>query len=78
MTRVLALALLMVGCGQPKHLQYDFGHSYTTSFRQQADLGRPGVAKAAYPLSGEEGLALRKSVVKETTDEESGEAEAVE
>lgn len=77
MTRTLAvIALLSLSaCAQPSHLQYDFSRSYSASFRSQADLGRASVAKADYPLSGEEGLALRQEVVKQTTDEESGEAE---
>ncbi len=77
MTRLLAALLLLAGCAQPVHLQYDFGRASSAAFRTQADLGRASVANAQYPLSGEEGLALRQSVVKETTDEESGEAEAV-
>lgn len=77
MTRILAAALLLAGCAQPTHLQYDFGRASAAAFRTQADLGRASVANAQYPLSGDEGLALRQAVVKKTTDEESGKAEMV-
>ncbi len=77
MTRTLAALLLLAGCAQPVHLQYDYGRSNMTAFRTQADLGRQSVANAQYPLSGEEGLALRQSVVKKTTEEKSGKAEQV-
>ena len=77
MTKIIAsLALLsLAACAQPSHLQYDYGRTYSTAFRAQTDLGRPSVAKAAYPLTGDEGIALRKAVVAKTTDEESGTAE---
>lgn len=69
--------LLAAGCGQPTHLQYDFGRSYVDALSAQADLGRPSVADAAYPLSGAEGIKLREIVVKESTDDESGQAENI-
>jgi hypothetical protein len=42
----------------------------------QADLSRPSVSAKTYPLTGVEGLALRAEVAKQTTDSESGVAEA--
>jgi len=77
MTRVVFALLFAAGCAQPTHLQYDFSRSYNAAFNAQADLTRPSVANAAYGLSGAEGLALRQTVVKATTDEESGKAEMV-
>lgn len=82
MTRALPLlivpaGLLFAGCGQPKHLQTNYGEAYESSMAIQADLGRPTVADAAYPLTGFEGLELRLRVTEESTDAESGEAEAV-
>lgn len=80
MTRSLAVIALfsLSACAQPSHLQYDYSRAYSASFRTQADLGRASVSKADYRLSGEEGLKLREEVVKQTTDEESGEVEATE
>ena len=78
MNRVLVALLFAAGCAQPTHLQYDFSRSFDAAFKAQADLTRPSAANAAYELSGTEGLALRQTVVKATTDEESGKAEMVE
>ena len=77
MSRVLALFPLMLACGEPVHMQYDFGRSYTEAFSAQADLERPSVEDAAYSLSGEEGLKLRQQVVEKSSDEESGQAEVI-
>ena len=80
MKRLLPLlvgAAALTGCAHPEHLQYDFGRSYMDALTTQADLGRPSVADAAYPLSGFEGIELRMRVTEESTDEESGQAEAV-
>lgn len=74
----LALPLLaLAACAQHDHLQYDYGRSYTATFKAQADLTRPGAANAAYPLTGREGEALRIAVEEQASDEESGEAEAI-
>lgn len=70
--------VLGAGCGSPKHLQYSFGESTAATLEIQADRGRPTVTDAAYPLTGFEGLELRMRVTEESTDEESGEVEAVE
>lgn len=77
MNRALLALIFAAGCAQPVHLQYDFSRAYTAAFSAQPDLTRPSVANAAYGLSGTEGLALRQTVVKATTDEESGKAEMV-
>lgn len=81
MTRLLAVLLAplaLSGCGQPTHLQYDHGRAFNAAFEAQSDLTRPSVAKLQVGLTGEEGLRLRQVVIESTTDEESGEAEAVE
>jgi len=72
---LLALAALAAGCASPLHLTYDYGRAYTESIVAQADLTRPSVADAQYPLYGPEAEAIRVRVQDETTDEESGEAE---
>lgn len=74
---LLLVATWATGCGHPKHLQYDFGRSYTEVMVMQADLDRPSVADSQYQLSGFEGIELRQRVSEQATDEESGEAEAV-
>lgn len=71
------ILLLLVACGSPTHLQYDFGRASWQSQQIQADLSRPSAAEAVYPLTGEEALKIRKNVSKATSDEESGKAELV-
>ena len=71
------LLTLLVGCGQPEHLQYDFSRSYTEAFAIQADRTRPSVVDAAYPITGVEAAQMRERVIESTTDEESGKAEAI-
>ena len=71
----LAVSLLS-SCGQPLHLQYDYGRAYTDAMLTQADLTRPSAVDSAYPLTGFEGLELRLRVTEESTDAESGNAEA--
>lgn len=77
MNRVVFALLLAAGCAQPTHLQYDYSRAYNAAFSAQADLTRPSAAKEAYTLSGTEGLALRQTVVKTTSEEKSGKAEMV-
>lgn len=79
MTRPLAFAVaaLAMGCGYPRHLQYDYGRSFQQSLTQQADLTRPSAANGAYPLSGVDGLEMRARVQEVTTDAESAAPEAV-
>lgn len=70
---VFSLLLSLTGCATRATLQYDHGRAYAETFTRQADLGRATAARAAYPLTGEEGLALRQRVEEATTDEEKGE-----
>ncbi|RME21407.1 MAG: hypothetical protein D6798_18205 [Deltaproteobacteria bacterium] len=67
----------IAGCGHPKNLQASFGRCYEQTMALQADRGRPTVSDADYPLTGFEGLELRMRVTEESTDQESGEVEAV-
>ena len=72
---VALLLAALTACGHPQTLTYDYGRSFEEAFATQADLTRPSVQNLAYPLSGVEGIALRRLVEEETTDEESGRAE---
>lgn len=72
---LLALTALAAGCASPLHLTYDYGRAYTEAIVAQADLTRPSVADAQYPLYGPEAEAIRIRVQDETTDEESGKSE---
>ncbi len=70
----LTLALLAAtGCGKGLHEQYDHGRAYREAFEQQPDLTRPEAQDDAYPLSGEEGEALRERVEETSTDAEEDE-----
>ncbi len=62
----------LLGCHQRLSMQPDHGRAYTEAFAIQADLDRPSVRQADYPLSGEEGLALRSNVRESTADQEEG------
>jgi hypothetical protein len=69
---------LMAGCvGHSSQLQYDFGRASSAAFSAQADLNRPSVADSAYILTGVEAVEMRARVTDESTDQESGQAEAV-
>lgn len=72
---LLALAPL-AACAQPVHLQYDFGRAYTESMQIQANLDRPTVAQANYPLSGTEAILIRANVEKQDAKEKTGKVEA--
>lgn len=71
-------ALLLGGCAHKRILQEGHGEAFETSLALQADRGRPTVADADYTITGFEGIELRLRVTEESTDEESGEIEAVE
>lgn len=77
MTRTLsALVLLsLAGCSNG-YLQYDFGRCYTEVSALQADRTRQSVVGSEYVMVGHEAELIRMQVVKQTTDEESGRAEA--
>lgn len=77
MNRLALFALVgLSACASKTHLQYDYGRAYSGAFTAQSDLSRPSAAKSTYPLTGVEGLALRAEVSKQTTDEETGKADA--
>ena len=71
------MMLLFIACAQPVHLQYDFGRASWEAQRIQADLARESVKDALYPLSGHEAAEIRNNNEKATTNEETGEAEAI-
>lgn len=69
--------LALTACGEPYHLQSDFGNAYVQATQTQADRGRASVAASEYALSGFEGIELRLRVTEASSDAESAEAEAV-
>lgn len=77
MRPLILIALALSGCAHPRLLQENHGSTLETTMAIQADRGRPTVANAAYTLTGEEGLLVRKMVTDQTTEEKSGEIEAV-
>lgn len=76
MRPLFLLALALSGCAHPRLLQETHGTTFEATMAIQADRGRPTVANAAYPLTGEEGLMVRQMVTEETTETKTGEAEA--
>lgn len=70
MTRSLILLPLLVACGEPARLQYDWSRAYTEAMTRQTDLSRQSAADAAYPLEGAEGLEIRVRVLEVSTDAE--------
>lgn len=68
---------ILVGCGSPTHLQYDFGRATYEAQALQADLSRASVVESIYPLSGPEAEQLRLNVLKATTEEKTGRMEAI-
>ncbi len=64
--------LTLLACGQPAHLQYDFGRSFTEATATQATLDRASASEDAYELAGKDALATREQVRKAATDAEKG------
>jgi hypothetical protein len=74
---ILAAATVS-GCQRhTAQLQYDLGRATSQAFNAQADLSRPSVADSAYALTGTEAIEMRERVTETSTDQESGQAEAV-
>lgn len=71
----MMLLLLVLGCAQPLHMQYDYGRAYMAIAETQANLDRPSAADADYPMSGQEALDIRSNAEKATTEEKSGKIE---
>ena len=77
-TLLIVAAGALSGCHRHNtQLQYDLGRATSAAFNAQADLSRPSVADSAYALSGAEAMQMRERVTEVATDEESGQAEAV-
>lgn len=64
--------LLIVACGQPAHMQYDFGRSFNESLAVQATRDRASAAADAYGIGGAEALLTRENARKAATDIEKG------
>ena len=73
--RIVLLALFAVGCGSPRHLQYDHGRAFTATMTAQADLTRPSAATTAHPLGGLEAAAIRLRATEAATEEKTAESE---
>lgn len=74
----MTLLLVLLGCAQPVHLQYDHGRTFYTMQQVQANVTRESVKDAVYPLSGFEAANIRLRSQEASTDVESGTIEAVE
>lgn len=74
---LLAAGAALSGCAHHQFMQPGHSETFNEVMAVQADLGRPTVANAAYPLTGFEGLELRQRVTEQSTDTESGDPEAV-
>lgn len=64
----MILLALLLGCGSPTHLQYDYGRSFYQVIALQTDLTRSNVP--AYGLSGTEAAAIRMRVEEASTDKD--------
>ncbi len=62
--------LLLLACGQPAHLQYDYGRAYAEAFATQGTLDRQSAAKDGYAIGGAEALVTRENARKAATDTE--------
>lgn len=62
--------LLLLACGQPAHMQYDFGRSFNEALAQQATLDRASAASADYGLGGLDALKTRENARAAAGDKE--------
>ena len=69
---MMLVSTLFLACGQPAHMQYDFGRSFNESVALQGTLDRASAANAAYPLGGAEALKVREATRSAATDKEKG------
>ena len=63
---------LAVGCGQPAHIQYDYGRAFNEAISTQATRDRASASDDAYAIGGAEALATRENARKAATDTEKG------
>lgn len=66
------ITLMLLACGQPAHMQYDFGRSFNESIAVQSTRDRASVATDAYGIGGAEALRTRENARKAATDTEKG------
>lgn len=66
------ITLLLLACGQPAHLQYDFGRSFNEAIAVQSTRDRASVTEDAYGIGGAEALSTRENARKAATDAEKG------
>lgn len=70
-TILLALSatlLVLTSCGEPRHLSWDYGRSYTETFTLQTNLTRPSIIASEYQLSGLEAANIRLMVEEAVSD----------
>jgi hypothetical protein len=65
----MMILMMLLACGAPHHLQYDFSRAYETSLEIQSNLARTSVVNEVYPLTGAEADGIRTQVVEGTTTE---------
>lgn len=68
----MMLTYLLFACGQPAHLQYDFGRAYTEATAVQATLDRASAVDGAYAIGGAEALKIREASRAAVVDKEKG------
>ena len=71
------MMLLLLACGSPTHLQYDFGRSYRDASQIEQNLSRASAVNEVYPLTGAEAVGIRAEVVKATTTDSKHAVEVV-
>ena len=69
---MITVLLMLAACGQPAHLQYDFGRSYNESVALQGTLDRASAVDGAYAIAGAEALKVREATRAAATDKEKG------
>lgn len=64
--------LVLLACGQPAHMQYDFGRSIHEAAAVQGTLDRASASGDDYTLAGIDALQSREQARKAATDAEKG------
>lgn len=71
------MMFLLLACGSPTHLQYDFGRAYTQASDMQTNLARSSAVSEVFPLTGAEAVGIRAGVVEETTTKSKDQVEVL-
>ena len=65
---ISTILLVLTSCGEPRHLSWDYGRSYTEAFTLQTNLTRPSIIASEYQLSGLEAANIRLKVEEAVSD----------